>query len=90
MIYDAVYLYAIALEKALSEGVSPDDGGEISKRLFNTSFKGKGFAFKWPRKRVGVSFKSSKNTLKILHSRAAEWGGYHFCLIIKVCAVHTI
>ncbi|XP_072020667.1 atrial natriuretic peptide receptor 1-like [Amphiura filiformis] len=40
LIYDAVYLYAIALEKALSEGVDVNDGWGISRRLFNISFRG--------------------------------------------------
>ena len=41
LLYDAVYLYALALEKALQEGVDPDDGWGISQRLFNMTFTGK-------------------------------------------------
>ncbi|XP_077994091.1 atrial natriuretic peptide receptor 1-like [Glandiceps talaboti] len=39
-LYDAVYLYALALNQSLSEGVDPDDGYNISQRLFNKTFKG--------------------------------------------------
>ena len=40
LLYDAVYLYALALEKSLREGVDPDDGYAISQRLFNMTFQG--------------------------------------------------
>ncbi|XP_070550787.1 atrial natriuretic peptide receptor 1-like [Ptychodera flava] len=39
-LYDAVYLYALALNQSLSEGVDPDDGYNISQRLFNRTFAG--------------------------------------------------
>ena len=41
LLYDAVYLYALALEKSLREGVDPEDGYNISQRLFNMTFMGK-------------------------------------------------
>ena len=48
LLYDAVYLYALALEKSLREGVDPDDGYNISQRLFNMTFMGKIYFLKTP------------------------------------------
>ncbi|XP_077994096.1 atrial natriuretic peptide receptor 2-like [Glandiceps talaboti] len=40
MIYDAILLYAAALNDSLSDGVSDNDGWNISKRLFDRKFQG--------------------------------------------------
>jgi atrial natriuretic peptide receptor A len=39
--YDAVLLYALALNETLSDGGSELDGREITKRMWNRTFKGK-------------------------------------------------
>ncbi|XP_006822860.1 atrial natriuretic peptide receptor 1-like, partial [Saccoglossus kowalevskii] len=39
-LYDAVYLYALALNQSLTEGVEPNDGYNISQRMFNRTFTG--------------------------------------------------
>ncbi|XP_070536363.1 atrial natriuretic peptide receptor 1-like isoform X2 [Ptychodera flava] len=40
MIYDAILLYAVALNDSLSNGVIENDGSNISQRLFNRTFQG--------------------------------------------------
>ena len=35
LLYDAIWLYALALNKSLAEEVSENDSLEISKRMFN-------------------------------------------------------
>ncbi|XP_071941268.1 atrial natriuretic peptide receptor 1-like [Antedon mediterranea] len=40
LIYDSVYLYALALNKSLGEGADPDDRSEIGKNLFDWEFSG--------------------------------------------------
>ena len=40
MLYEAVWLYAVALNKSLSDGISHYDSINIAKRMFNITFKG--------------------------------------------------
>ena len=39
-IYDAIYLYALALNDSLAQGVSKRDGRAIVKNMLNRHFKG--------------------------------------------------
>ncbi|CAH1788806.1 unnamed protein product, partial [Owenia fusiformis] len=39
-LYEAVYLYAVSLNKTLAEGGDPDDGRLVSQRLWGKSFPG--------------------------------------------------